>query len=54
MVRPCSMRARNECWSEELKGRDHLEGLGIDGKMILKCVLKELGGICGLNAIRLG
>jgi hypothetical protein len=28
-------------WSENLKGTDHIEDLGIDGKMILECSLKK-------------
>jgi hypothetical protein len=26
---------------EELKGRDHLEDLGVDGKVILECMLEK-------------
>jgi hypothetical protein len=26
-------------WSENLKGKDHLEDLGIDGRTILECIL---------------
>jgi hypothetical protein len=29
----------NASWSENVKGRDRLEDLGINGKTILKCVL---------------
>jgi hypothetical protein len=36
----CGTHGRDEVhtkfWSENLKGRDHLEDLGIDGKMILE------------------
>jgi hypothetical protein len=28
-------------WSEKLKGRDHLEDLGIDEKIILKWILRK-------------
>jgi hypothetical protein len=33
----CEMRA--EYWSGNLKGRYHLEDLGIDGRIILECIL---------------
>jgi hypothetical protein len=29
--------------SENLKGRDHSEDLGVDGKIILEWILRELG-----------
>jgi len=29
-------------WSENLKGRDHLEDLGIDGMIILRVDLREI------------
>jgi hypothetical protein len=32
-----------EFQSKNLKGRDHLEDLSIDGSVILKCVLKKYG-----------
>jgi hypothetical protein len=31
-------------WSENLKGRDHLEDLGGDERIILKWTLRKLGG----------
>jgi hypothetical protein len=31
-------------WAENLKGREHSEGLGVDGRIILKCTLREQGG----------
>jgi hypothetical protein len=30
-------------WSENLKGRDYLEDLGIDGKIILEWILGGIG-----------
>jgi len=27
---------------ESLKGRDHFEDLGMDGKVLLECILKEI------------
>jgi hypothetical protein len=32
---------RSEFWWKNLKERDHLEDLGIDGNIILKCTLKK-------------
>jgi hypothetical protein len=29
-------------WSENLKGRDHLEDKGVDGWRILKCIIRKL------------
>jgi len=26
-------------WSENLKGRDHSEDLGVDGRILLECIL---------------
>jgi hypothetical protein len=43
MGRAYSMHEGNDIcvqiWLESLKGRDHLEDLGIDGQIILKCIL---------------
>jgi hypothetical protein len=43
MGRECSMSGRDEMhtifWSDNLKGRDHLEDLGIDRKKILEWFL---------------
>jgi hypothetical protein len=30
--------------SENLKGRDHLEDLGVDGRIILECILGKKDG----------
>jgi hypothetical protein len=33
-------------WLESVKGRDHLEDLGVDGKIILEWIFgKESGGV---------
>jgi len=31
-------------WWGDLRERDHLEQLGIDGRIILKCILKKWDG----------
>jgi hypothetical protein len=28
-------------WSENLKGRDHSEDLGVDGRIIFECLLEK-------------
>jgi hypothetical protein len=35
---------RTKFWSENLKGRDHSEDMGIDGKIILQRMLGKYGG----------
>jgi hypothetical protein len=30
-------------WVERLKGGDHSEQLGVDGRIMFKCILKETG-----------
>jgi hypothetical protein len=30
-------------WVENVKGRDHLEDLGVDGRIILERMLREIG-----------
>jgi hypothetical protein len=36
VVRMGEMRMHTKFWSENLKGRDYSEDLGVDGKMILE------------------
>jgi hypothetical protein len=42
-----------EFWWGNPKERDHLEDLGVDGRMILKWILKKYGGLVGVNSILL-
>jgi hypothetical protein len=48
MSQACSTHGSNEMytefWSGNLKGRDHMEDLGVDGRIIIEWVLKKLGG----------
>jgi hypothetical protein len=48
MGRICSTRGRDECvkkfWFEKLKGRDHSEGRGVDGRVILEWILGKWDG----------
>jgi len=42
MGRACSTHWTGEkCWSENLKERDHLEDLGVDGRAILEFILEK-------------
>jgi hypothetical protein len=43
-------------WREHLRNRDHLIYLGIDGGIILECILKKSGGRkrTGLIWLRIG
>jgi hypothetical protein len=36
---------------ESLKGRDHLQDQGIDGRIIFKCILRKQGGREGTGFI---
>jgi hypothetical protein len=38
-------------WSEILKSRDNSEDLGIDGRIILECILEKQGGKLGTGFI---
>jgi hypothetical protein len=31
-------------WLENQKGRDHSENLGVDGRIILECIVCKFGG----------
>jgi len=49
MAEACSThREKERCvqgfWCGNLKERDHLEDLGIDARIILKCIFKNLDG----------
>jgi hypothetical protein len=43
------MRNAYNIWLEGLKGRDHSEDLGVDGRIILEWILGKYGGT-GLDA----
>jgi len=40
---------RTRFWWGNLRERDHLEGLGLDGRIILKCIFKKWNGGHGLD-----
>jgi len=44
------MEMQTKLWSENLKGRDHLEDIGIDEKIILEWILGKWGGRCVLDS----
>jgi hypothetical protein len=35
---------------ENLKGKEHSEGLGVDGRIILEIILEKQVGSCGLDS----
>jgi hypothetical protein len=37
-------------WLESLKGRDHLEDLGINGTYNIKIDFKQIGWMCGMGS----
>jgi hypothetical protein len=37
-------------WLENLRERDHLEDLGVDGRIILERILDKRGESCGLDS----
>jgi hypothetical protein len=41
-------------WSESIKGRDDSKYLGVDGRIILKWILRNLGGRTWIRSIWLG
>jgi hypothetical protein len=41
-------------WLEFLKGRDHSEDLGVDGRIVLEWILGNRMGSCGLDESSLG
>jgi len=49
MGRACGTNGREKncivCWWGNLRETDHLEDLDVDGRIILKCILKKIG--CG-------
>jgi len=36
-------------WWGNLRERDHMEDLGVDGRVILRWIFRELGGVYGLD-----
>jgi hypothetical protein len=41
------MRNMYKLWLESLKGRDHLEDIGVDGRITLKWILGNRAEECG-------
>jgi len=44
------IRNAYKCWSGNLKGRDHLEDLGMNEKIILEWILKNGVGRCEMDS----
>jgi hypothetical protein len=45
------MRTVYKIWSENLKGRDHLEDLGLGGKIMLDWILRRRSGKVWIGCI---
>jgi hypothetical protein len=59
MVGMCGMHGENRnaqrvVWWQNVRGRDHFEDLGTDGRIILKCILKEQLGSLQMVSYGLG
>jgi hypothetical protein len=46
--------AQRVVWRQNLRGRAHFEDLGTDGRIILKCILKEQFGLLQIVSYGLG
>ena len=56
MGRACNMNGGEVYtgfWLGNLRERDHLEGLGVDDRVILKCIFKKLAVVPWVGLIRL-
>jgi len=49
MARMGGRRGAYRVWWEELRERDHLEDLGVDGTIILKWIFKKGAGNAGMD-----
>jgi len=38
-------------WWSDLRERDHVEGVGVDGRIILRCILRNCVGVGGLHIL---
>ena len=43
-----------ECWLDNLKGRDHWQGLGVDGRAVLQWVVGSSGGMVWIKFMGIG